>query len=484
MRRVERPLRSQAGGAARRRPRGPAGVVVALAFIATLALASLLAVRPTSAVPSFARQTGQPCAACHTAFPELTPFGRRFKLAGYTLQGGDSKLPPIAAMLMPGFTHTRSAQDAPPDPGLKTNDNFVTQQVTGLLAGQIYGNLGAFVQVSGNPITGAVWFDGSDVRYVDQFKLFGADTYLGLTVNNTPTVQDVWNTVDSWQFPELSSGVAPAFAPPGTHIDALAQQVAGAGAYVFWNDMLYAELTAYGGYNKSTLEAFGVLPAGIPPDVQVGVMPYWRLAFEPHWGDNYLEFGTFGMYGRTAPGGVFSPTGGTDNYTDVGFDSQYQYDGSQYSVTVKVSDIIEYQNLNSTFSQAASANLNNRLNSFKANATFVWDHTYEFTSGYFNVSGTSDCVLYGFCPGGAGLSVNNSPNGSGLIFDAAYLPFSHGSPGPYSTYNVRVGVQYVHYLQLYGGTSNFDGQIGTPGAGGTHNASGNDTLFLYAWAAF
>ena len=38
-----------------------------------------------SAVPSFARQTGQPCATCHTAFPELTPFGRRFKLNGYTL---------------------------------------------------------------------------------------------------------------------------------------------------------------------------------------------------------------------------------------------------------------------------------------------------------------------------------------------------------------------------------------------------------------
>ena len=52
---------------------------------------------------------------------------------------------------------------------------------------------------------------------------------------------------------------------------------------------------------------------------------------------------------------------------------------------------------------------------------------------------------------------DNSPNGDGLIFDAAYLPFSHGSPGPYSTYNARIGVQYTHYLQLYGGTNNFDG---------------------------
>ena len=41
------------------------------------------------AVPSFARQTGENCVACHTSFPELTPFGREFKLNGYTL--GETK---------------------------------------------------------------------------------------------------------------------------------------------------------------------------------------------------------------------------------------------------------------------------------------------------------------------------------------------------------------------------------------------------------
>ena len=42
-----------------------------------------------SALPLYARQTGQPCATCHTAFLELTPVGRSFKLGGYTLDGGD-----------------------------------------------------------------------------------------------------------------------------------------------------------------------------------------------------------------------------------------------------------------------------------------------------------------------------------------------------------------------------------------------------------
>jgi hypothetical protein len=45
-------------------------------------------------------------------------------------------------MYMPSFTHTQSAQDQPPAPGLHTNDNLVSQQVSGFIAGELYGNLG------------------------------------------------------------------------------------------------------------------------------------------------------------------------------------------------------------------------------------------------------------------------------------------------------------------------------------------------------
>ena len=447
--------------------------VAAFVFVASFSLALLVAVEPASAVPSFARQTGQPCAACHTVFPELTPFGRRFKLSGYTLQGGDAKLPPIAAMLIPTFTHTQAAQDSPPAPGLHTNDNLITQQVTGFYAGRIYGNLGGFIQVTADPVANTLYLDLSDVRYVDTFKLFGQDAFWGIDTNNFPTVQDVWNTTPAFGFPQLSSSIAPAFSPPLTRIETNfgLPAIQGAGAYVFWNDMLYAELSAYGGISRAAEEALGDQP-GPTPDVLNGVAPYWRLAMEPHWGDHYLEIGTFGMSGQVVPSSMFGF--GYDDYTDVGFDSQYQYDGDKYSVTLKLTDIIEFQRLTSSFAQGNASNLNDRLNSFKANGTFVWDHTYSFTAGYFNVSGTSDAALYG------ANSVNNSPNGDGLIFDVSYLPFSHGSPWPYSTYNARIGVQYTQYLRLFGGTTNFDGS----GLGGTHNASGNNTLFLYAWLAF
>ena len=37
--------------------------------------------------PNYAQQTGMPCEVCHTTPPELKPFGRDFKINGYTLNG-------------------------------------------------------------------------------------------------------------------------------------------------------------------------------------------------------------------------------------------------------------------------------------------------------------------------------------------------------------------------------------------------------------
>src|ERR1700732_1214132 len=55
------------------------------AWILQLLLGLGLAAPMAQAVPSFARQTGMACEACHTVFPELTHFGRIFKANAYTL---------------------------------------------------------------------------------------------------------------------------------------------------------------------------------------------------------------------------------------------------------------------------------------------------------------------------------------------------------------------------------------------------------------
>ena len=83
-------------------------------FAALLILISILLLnsRSAEAVPSFARQTGLACSKCHTQFfgPNLTPFGRDFKLGGYTMGGGkgtNAKLPALSGMIMGSFTNTQ-----------------------------------------------------------------------------------------------------------------------------------------------------------------------------------------------------------------------------------------------------------------------------------------------------------------------------------------------------------------------------------------
>src|ERR1700674_288501 len=57
------------------------------------------------ALPSFAEQTGQRCSACHVGGlgPQLTPFGRQFKLGGYTMRAGAGFTMPLAAMVVASY---------------------------------------------------------------------------------------------------------------------------------------------------------------------------------------------------------------------------------------------------------------------------------------------------------------------------------------------------------------------------------------------
>ncbi len=439
---------------------------VALVPLAALVFVALSG--QASAIPSFARQTGQPCASCHTAFPELTPFGRRFKLGGYVLGGGTVDLPHVAAMVLPTFTHTEAPQDSPPAPHTSTNDNLVLQQASVFYGGQIIGNLGAFIQGTYDRASGRFFLDNTDIRYTETVKLFDHDTTVGLTFNNTPTVQDVWNTTTAWGFPEVGATLAPQFKPPSTMLEGgFAGQVVGAGVYAFWNDMLYLELTGYQTMTRSTLTALGE-PNVDQTNAIEGIAPYWRIALEPTWGEHSLMIGAFGMEANVLPMRIGDF--GADHYSDIGLDAQYQYNGDMNSFTLKVTDIYERQQLHSTFAQMGSSNPTDLLRSFKLSGSWVYDHTYSVSAGYFDVAGSADAQLY------SGNSVVNSPNGRGLLFDLAYLPFSHGAPGPWPWANARIGISYTKYLSLYGGTTNFDG--------GGHNAKDNNTTFVYAWVAF
>ncbi len=71
-------------------------------------LAALTTATPSHAVPSYARQTGQDCVACHVGGfgPQLTPYGVKFKLGGYADTDGQPGKLPLSGMLVASMTRT------------------------------------------------------------------------------------------------------------------------------------------------------------------------------------------------------------------------------------------------------------------------------------------------------------------------------------------------------------------------------------------
>ena len=105
-------------------------------------------------------------------------------------------------------------------------------------------------------------------------------------------------------------------------------------------------------------------------------------------------------------------------------------------------------------------------------AEYVYDHTYAVTGTFFQLTGTPDAVIYSANP-------NMSPNSRGFIADVAYLPFSHGAPGPWPFLNTRLGVSYTYYTSL-SGEGNYDSLATT----GFPAARDSNVVLLYAFTAF
>jgi len=182
-------------------------------------------------VPSFAEQAGLPCATCHVgAFgPQLKPFGRQFTLNGYTLDDGQDHLPPLSAMLQTSYTHTGggllggtgtgigNSACAACHPGSfgggsESRDNVAADDVSLFLAGKLTEHVGAFAEVSFNGVSNSFHWNNIDVRYADSGAFLGKDLVYGVTVNNNPSVQDLWNSSPVWSFPFAQSLFAPASA--------------------------------------------------------------------------------------------------------------------------------------------------------------------------------------------------------------------------------------------------------------------------------
>lgn len=429
---------------------------------------------PAYAVPSFARQTGMPCTACHTNFPLLTPFGRAFKLNGYVMRGAQQtdswqdmlKDVHLAAMVLPSFTHTNKDQPQNAAPHFGENDNFAVTQISLFYAGQLFWKVGAFVQGTWDGVARQWSWDNVDIRFANTTTFADRPLVYGTTLNNNPTVQDLWNTTPAWSFPFTASGVAPAPAASTLIQGGFSQQVLGFGAYAMWDDLIYAEGSAYRTLPFHIQQGLGVDPEG---EAEIsGVAPYWRLALQHAWGSHYLEVGHFGLWASTYPGR--DETAQTDHTSDLGFDSQYQYFSPEHDVTLLSSWIREDADWNASRTLGLTDKGANVLNAINLSASYLYDKTFGLTIGFFDINGRHDATLFGD-------SRTGSADSYGEIIQLDYLPFNkNGGPWfwPYS--NVKLSAQYTLYQQFDGAHSNIDGA-------GRH-PSDNNTLYLESWIAF
>jgi hypothetical protein len=391
---------------------GLAALICALVTMAALAWAG-----PASAIPSFAQQTGQRCEKCHVgAFgPQLTPYGRDFKLFGYVSADGKNKLPTIAFIAIGSLTHTQGDQSPPPE-------HFSA-------------------------------IDNTDIKRTFDVGMGSRDLQLGIDLNNRPTVQDLWNSTPTWGFPYNSSDLAPTPAASPILDDALAQRVVGLGGYAMWDNQLYTELTLYQPVQNRLLGRLGVdSPEGT--DVYDGVAPYWRVALQHDFGDQYLEVGALGLSARRFPGGDRSA--GTDRLTDTAIDATYQRTGdARHFISAHAIWIHEDERLGA--SQILSGTRrSDHLDTLRADVSYSLDSTWTPSAQVFHSTGSSDPVFFG--------TISGRPNSDGYVAELAFVPWGKAA-SPVGWANARFTIQYVGYTK-------FDGQ--------RRGASANNTLYLSA----
>lgn len=436
-------------------------------------LVNLLFSQAAQAVPSFARQTGQSCVACHAGgqYPELTSYGRLFKLTGYTIGERGN---PLAAMVVASQTKTQNPND--PTTGMTTSntDGVPIIEVGSLfVAGKVTDNIGGFAQFTYNPYdstaangtyNGFASADNMDFRYADRKVNDQSDLIWGVTVHNNPSVQDVWNSSPAWGYPYGGPGGL----PNRTLVEGgLAQQVAGIGGYVYWNKSVYAEVTSY----QTAKGAFKFMSLGFNPGDMNGHTlthldgnaMYWRLAYTKEWGAHNIMVGALGMDSKVLPNDdMGSPIfdAGSTKYSDIGFDAQYQYLQAPHTVTAHVRMVQEkIDDPNGHVYSDGPATLNTNM----AKVSYVYRAKYGASLAYANSNGSTDTAAYASGAGGSALNIPDTEVWTPEFF---WMPLQ----------NLRVGVQLNYFTKYLGAAKNYDGS--------GRDASDNNTTYVYAWTSF
>jgi hypothetical protein len=432
----------------------------------------LLSSFEAQAMPSFSRQTGMACNQCHTQSfgPNLTPVGRDFKLGGYTMSGGsgtNAKLPALSGMVMGSFTHTQAGQDTTTlNPGYSPNNNFTFDEASLFYAGKIYGKVGAFSQLTYDGYANALVLDKTDIRFADNNEFFDIPLTYGISLNNDPTVQDLWNTTPSWGFPYTESALRPAVGSTALIDGGLASQVGGASAYTMINNLVYLEAGAYAAFANNIQRGMGI-PADGRANLD-GPAPYWRVALQKDWSGHYFSLGHYGLSADVLPNrqlGLGNSVG-SDHITDLAVDATYQYMANlKHIFEAKTTYIYEDQKLSaSRLIENDPATGRTYLNTYKLNMAYTFDQTYGVTFGYNKINGSRGPIFVD------GIDIGqNKPNSEYLTAELVYVPFGKSTSYLNPWLNLRTSLQYIGHTQ----------------ANGTSDQSqNNNTFMMNGWLAF
>jgi hypothetical protein len=360
---------------------------------------------------------------------------------------------PLSAMVLLSNTAFQANQ-----PASQNNAVGFPQQLSIFLAGGFASHFGGLAQFTYTHANDHFSMDNTDLRFANHGKLGGGDWDYGLTFNNNPSVEDLWNSTPAWGFPWIStaSGVSPIASPLIN--GGLGQDVAGVGGYNMWNNHLYTNVTLYRSEHAGA--ASPVTGTGSAYNIS-GVAPYWRAAWQQNWDRNYLEVGTYGIYANSFPGVVSGPK---DRYVDPAFDFQYTRPFGANELDVHGTYIREKSNLGATYAAGGATSAAHHLNMFKIDSVYHWRNRYSATAAVFSTSGTADPLLYAQAPLTG--SNNGSPGTSGYIVQFVYWPAQ----------NIDINVNYSGYWKFNGAITNYDGV--------NRNASDNNTVYMALWLNF
>ncbi|MBL8348460.1 MAG: cytochrome C [Rubrivivax sp.] len=434
----------------------------------------VLAAPPARAVPSMGNQTGYACSRCHTVFPELTPYGRQFKLGGFTASSSKwdekawSDRLPVAVGLLGSRTSTNSTSA-----GGTAADEFpkdrkaVVQTAAVYYGGKIYDNVGALIQYNYEGIEKRWGIEMFDARYANSVQVAEKDLVFGVTVNNNPTVSDIYNSTSAWGFPH--TGTAAEQMPATTLVDmTLASKVGGVGVYGMWDDLVYLEVAAYRTAKSGALR-FASWGQNWNSDELAGSLldgsaPYVRLALQKELKPHSFAVGIYGLRAS-----LFADANnralGTNRFRDVGYDANYQYIEGDHSLSLRANWIREKQTFNDAFVGAGLAsNPTNTLRTFRADVHYYFQRQWGGGVQYFRTSGSSDDLRYNTGDALFG-STNGSPNTKGWMAEVNYLPWE----------NLKLALRVTQFQQFNGARTDY-----TPG----RSASDNNNLFVMGWLLF